>query len=132
MKDCLRFYKDVPGNEDKYPLSSNVSIMEWNDEDWEWPLRVTFFHGCTYEYDVRNIQLPFTESFANYEGTTCSDIDEYISHVWTLLKQGARWSNEQAKTGEYTRGSHGAAFDYLIKKPIGNNKALYRKVESNG
>ena len=132
MKDCLRFYKDIPGNEGKYPLSSNISMMEWNDEDWEWPLRVTFFHGGTYEYDVRNIQSFDDIQHSGGKDIVYGDTEFDIANIWTLLKQGARWSNEQAKTGEYTRGSHGAAFDYLIKKPIRNNKALYRKVESNG
>lgn len=131
MKDCLVFYKDVPENAGKYPLSSNIEKMEWNDEDWEWPLRVTFWHGGTYEYDVYNITLPFTGNFPQYKEQTYGDIayDGFAAGgLWTLLKQGARWSQEQADAGEYARGSHGAAFDYLIKKPIGKNKTLYRKV----
>lgn len=126
MKDELSFYKDVPENQGKYPLSSNIAKMEWNDEDWDWPLRVTFWHGGTYEYDVANIPAFNTSGL---EFLTYKEIEIGVSNVWTLLKQGARWSKEAAATGEYVRGSHGAAFDYLIKKPIGNNKTLYRKVE---
>lgn len=129
MKDILVFYRDNEENVGKYPLSSNIAKMEW-DDDWEWPLRVTFWHGGTYEYDVNRINLPFAEELSQYSDKTYGDINNgSINGVWTLLKQGARWSKGSAKTGEYTRGSHGAAFDYLIKQPIGNDKSLYRKVK---
>ena len=123
MKDSLTFYKDNEENVGKYPLSSNIARMEW-DDDREWPLRVTFWHGGTYEYDVASIP-----AFDDFDGLKYGDTEINISRVWTLLKQGARWSKGSAKTGEYTRGSHGAAFDYLIKQPIGNDKSLYRKVK---
>lgn len=128
MKDLLIFHKDTTENVGKYPLSSNIKMMEWNDEDWGWPLRVTFWHGGTYEYDVANIPA---FNVRGLEFLTYKEVEIDVSNIWTLLKQGARWSKEQADTGEYVRGSHGAAFDYLIKKPIGKNKALYRKVENN-
>lgn len=121
MKDLIVFYKDAPENQHLYPLSSNIARMEW-DDDWEWPLRVTFWHGGTYEYDVASI--PVLDDWLTYGDTLIS-----VSTIWTLLKQGAKWSKEAAKTGEYVRGSHGAAFDYWIKQPIGNDKSLYRKVK---
>lgn len=124
MKDEIRFHKDTEENQHLYPLSSNIALMQWNDEDWEWPLRVTFWRGGTYEYDVANIM-----AIGGKDGVTYDELLIDLHSVWTLLKQGARWSGEQAKSGEYTRGSHGAAFDYLIKKPIGNNKSLYRKIQ---
>ena len=106
MKDKIEFLPDTPENTGRL-VSSNLVSMEWDDER-EWPLRVTFIRGGTYEYDVANInQSP---------------------DLWDLLKAGLRWSKEAEKTGEFVRGSHGAAFDYLIKSPIGYNKSLYRKV----
>lgn len=127
MKDELVFYRDVPENEHLYPLSTNIAKMEWNDEDWEWPLRVTFFRGGTYEYNVKQIPA-FNDATGWGAELTYEDIELDVADVWTLLKQGARWSKTAADTGEYTRGSHGAAFDYLIKRPIAGNKSLYRKV----
>jgi hypothetical protein len=127
MKDELEFWFDdgEPETQFRYPVSKNIAVMEWNDEDWEWPLRVTFFKGGTYEYDVANIPA-FDDSNS---GLTYSDTETELSNIWTMLKQGAKWSKEAAETGEFTRGSHGAAFDFFIKKPIGNNRALYRKVK---
>jgi hypothetical protein len=124
MKDSLKFWKDVPENAGQFPLSKNIALMEW-DDDWEWPLRVTFFNGGTYEYDVANIPA-FDDSDS---GLTYGQTELQLSNIWTMLKQGAKWSKEAAETGEFTRGSHGAAFDFFIKKPIGNNRALYRKVK---
>ena len=126
MKDSIAFLPDTPENAGKI-VSTNIVKMEWNDEDWAWPLRVTFVRGGTYEYDVNGIPVV---SATGMEWMTYAEANVDVAEdVWKLLKAGARWSRESAKTGEYIRGSHGAAFDYLIKKPIAGNKALYRKVE---
>jgi hypothetical protein len=124
MKDELVFHKDTPENTNLFPLSSNIAKMEWNDKDWDWPLRVTFWHGGTYEYDVANIPSPDPQM----NGMLYGEMSLKLHHIWTMLKQGARWSQEAATKGEFVRGSHGAAFDYFIKSPIGKNRSLYRKV----
>lgn len=131
MNQTIKFYLDCPENEGKRPLSTNIKQMSW-DTDSEFPLLVEFFTGKgMYAYKVREITCPYDdavvgETYGKYYERKYGSIND----VWSALSDGALWSKEDAKRGEKSgsdgRRSVGAAFDSLIKKPVGFNRNLYK------
>ena len=131
MTSKISFFLDNEENKaaGKWPLSTNIQEMKWHGASAEWNLSVKFFNSeKEYEYKVNEAPCPFNDALP---GETYADYFKRnggcASSIWLEMVKGARWKKEQMINGETPeRRSTGSAFHFLVKKPIGFNKKLYR------